>query len=178
MKIKSLLSVLMLLLSGFVMAVDYTDTAKITKIEEIYKTVQTQKPYQYCREVAVHPDYRGDGSATNELIGGILGGAIGNQFGKGSGKDVATVAGALLGASLANDDEVAALKRNNPKGVRTQEVCETRYDYKSQERFSHYLVTYNYQGVDHTYQSSYKPKGDTINVKVMVRVKPENSYRR
>jgi uncharacterized protein YcfJ len=44
-------------------------------------------------------------SATNEIFGGILGGAIGNQFGGGSGKKVMTVAGALLGASIANDNE-------------------------------------------------------------------------
>jgi uncharacterized protein YcfJ len=36
----------------------------------------------------------GDGSATNEIFGGILGGAIGNQFGGGSGKKIMTAAGA------------------------------------------------------------------------------------
>lgn len=35
--------------------------------------------------------------------GALIGGAIGNQFGSGSGRDVATVLGALLGGSLANN---------------------------------------------------------------------------
>ena len=35
--------------------------------------------------------------------GALIGGAIGNQFGSGSGRDVATVLGALIGGSLANN---------------------------------------------------------------------------
>ncbi|AOW78652.1 hypothetical protein A3Q34_18500 [Colwellia sp. PAMC 20917] len=35
--------------------------------------------------------------------GALIGGAIGNQFGSGSGRDVATVLGALLGGSMANN---------------------------------------------------------------------------
>jgi outer membrane lipoprotein SlyB len=35
--------------------------------------------------------------------GALLGGAIGNQFGSGSGRDVATILGALLGASAASN---------------------------------------------------------------------------
>lgn len=34
--------------------------------------------------------------------GALIGGAIGNQFGGGSGRDVATVLGAIIGASAAN----------------------------------------------------------------------------
>lgn len=35
--------------------------------------------------------------------GAIIGGAIGHQFGSGSGQDVATILGALIGASIASD---------------------------------------------------------------------------
>lgn len=35
--------------------------------------------------------------------GAIIGGAIGHQFGSGSGQDVATILGALIGASIARD---------------------------------------------------------------------------
>lgn len=161
------------------LAVDYTDTAKIISTKEVYRDFQVQQPYQYCREVAMRTDYRGDGSATNELIGGIIGGAIGNQFGKGSGKDVTTIAGALLGASIANDGERRALRDNNSQGVRTKEICETRYRYDSQRRLSHYLVTYSYKGVDHTYESSFKPKSDKVSVRISVRVEPDKkNYRR
>ena len=39
--------------------------------------------------------------------GALLGGAIGNQFGRGSGRDVATILGAIIGGSIAHD--------NNPR---------------------------------------------------------------
>ncbi len=39
--------------------------------------------------------------------GALIGGVIGNQFGGGSGKDVATILGAIIGGSMANN-------RNNP----------------------------------------------------------------
>lgn len=35
--------------------------------------------------------------------GALVGGAIGNQFGRGSGRDIATILGALIGGSMAND---------------------------------------------------------------------------
>ncbi|MGL1959196.1 MAG: glycine zipper 2TM domain-containing protein [Colwellia sp.] len=35
--------------------------------------------------------------------GALIGGAIGNQFGDGSGRDVATILGAILGGSIANN---------------------------------------------------------------------------
>ena len=39
----------------------------------------------------------------NTFGGAIIGGIIGNQFGGGSGKDVATILGAIIGASIANN---------------------------------------------------------------------------
>ena len=150
----------------------YTDTADIVSTKEIYKIVQVQKPYQYCYQTEVRNNDGYDGSATNELVGGILGGVIGNQFGKGSGRDVATIAGVLLGASVASDNEKAEYRKNNPNAIKTREVCKTRYRYEDQERFSHYLVSYNYKGVDYSYHSGYKPKGDKVSVKVSVSVIP------
>jgi outer membrane lipoprotein SlyB len=35
--------------------------------------------------------------------GALMGGVIGNQFGGGSGRDVATILGAIIGGSMAND---------------------------------------------------------------------------
>ena len=70
------------------------------------KHVIKQIPYrvEVCQD-RVQP--AGDGSATNELVGALFGGAIGNSFGKGDGKDAMTLFGALMGASLAHDEEVA-----------------------------------------------------------------------
>ncbi len=43
--------------------------------------------------------------------GALIGGVIGNQFGGGSGKDVATILGAIIGGSMANN------RNNQPKKV-------------------------------------------------------------
>ncbi len=43
--------------------------------------------------------------------GALIGGVIGNQFGGGSGKDVATILGAIIGGSVANN------RNNQPKKV-------------------------------------------------------------
>lgn len=43
--------------------------------------------------------------------GALIGGVIGNQFGGGSGKDVATILGAVIGGSMANN------RHNQPKKV-------------------------------------------------------------
>jgi uncharacterized protein YcfJ len=88
----------------------YTDNAQVVSIEDVYREHTIKQPYQDCYTKEFRQRVSGDGSATNEIFGGILGGAIGNQFGGGSGKKVMTVAGALLGASIANDNERVGYK--------------------------------------------------------------------
>jgi len=69
-------------------------------------------------------------------------GAIGNQFGKGDGKDAMTLFGALMGASLAHDDQIA-------KGpTRTVTVCdiETRYEESVSKAYSHSTISFTAKG--------------------------------
>ena len=107
-----------------------------------YKTIIKQIPYrvEVCQD-RVQP--AGDGSATNELVGALFGGAIGNSFGKGDGKDAMTLFGALMGASLAHDDEL----KNNP-GTRTVTVCDvqTRYEESTSKAYSHSTITFSSNG--------------------------------
>lgn len=109
---------------------------------DTYKTVIKQIPYrvEVCQD-KIQP--AGDGSATNELVGALFGGAIGNSFGKGDGKDAMTLFGALMGASLAHDDELA----NNP-GTKTVTVCDvqTRYEEEVSEVYSHSTITFRLEG--------------------------------
>ena len=111
-------------------------------ITETYKTVIKQIPYrvEVCQD-RVQP--AGDGSATNELVGALFGGAIGNSFGKGDGKDAMTLFGALMGASLAHDDEL----KKNP-GTKTVTVCDvqTRYEESTSEVYSHSTITFELAG--------------------------------
>ena len=115
-----------------------TDTAVVF---DHYKNVIQQTPYrvEVCQDRVQHS---GDGSATNELVGALFGGAIGNSFGKGDGKDAMTLFGALMGASLAHDDELA-------KGpTKTVTVCdvETRYEESVSEVYSHSTITFSSNG--------------------------------
>lgn len=164
MKLKTLSVMPLLLISSMSFAGSYTDTATVNSVDKIYKTHTIREPYQDCYIKEFYQG-EGDGSATNEIVGGLFGGLIGNQFGDGSGKDAMTVAGALLGASLAHDDELAKAKTGR---VVSREVCETKYRSETQKRLSHYRVEYEYDGRTFTYTTKNKPYGDRIKIKVEV----------
>ena len=106
-----------------------------------YKTVVKQMPYEVEVCKRVHQG-TGDGSATNEIIGAIFGGAIGNQFGDGDGKDAMTLAGIILGASLAHDDELA----QGPGVITTKCYIETRYQESVHKVYSHSTLTFRSNG--------------------------------
>jgi uncharacterized protein YcfJ len=137
---KKLIALFMIALSTTTMASNpySTDTAVVF---DHYKNVIQQTPYrvEVCQDRVQHS---GDGSATNELVGALFGGAIGNSFGKGDGKDAMTLFGALMGASLAHDDELA-------KGpTRTVTVCdiETRYEESVSKAYSHSTISFTAKG--------------------------------
>ena len=139
---KKLIALFTIALSTTTMAATPIQNGMVT---DTYKTIIKQIPYrvEVCQDKVQHS---GDGSATNELVGALFGGAIGNSFGKGDGKDAMTLFGALMGASLAHDDEVA-------KGpTRTVTVCdvETRYEESVSEVYSHSTITFSLKGRDYS----------------------------
>ena len=162
--IKSLVLISFFLGTQLVMAGSFTDYATVTSVEKVYKQYMTEEPYQECY-IKETLQNQGDGSATNEIMGAILGGAIGNQFGEGEGKEVMTLAGIVLGASLANDAEKA---NSTGQVVVSQEVCETKVRKSIEKRLSHYLVHIDYEGRDLTFTSKKRPYDDVIKVKVTV----------
>ena len=115
-------------------------------VTDNYKTIIKQIPYrvEVCQD-RVQP--AGDGSATNELVGALFGGAIGNSFGKGDGKDAMTLFGALMGASIAHDEEL----KNNP-GTKTVTVCDvqTRYEESTSKVYSHSTITFSMKGIKYS----------------------------
>ena len=139
---KKLIALFTIALSTTTMAATPIQNGMVT---DTYKTIIKQIPYrvEVCQDKVQHS---GDGSATNELVGALFGGAIGNQFGKGDGKDAMTLFGALMGASLAHDDELA-------KGpTRTVTVCdvETRYEESRSKVYSHSTITFIHKGKRHS----------------------------
>ena len=147
-----------------VIAGSFTDYASVTSVEKVYKQYMVEEPYQECY-IKETLQNQGDGSATNEIMGAILGGAIGNQMGKGEGKEVMTLAGIVLGASMANDAEKA---NSTGQVVVSQEVCETKVRTSFEKRLSHYLVHIDYEGRDLSFTSKKRPYDDVIKVKVTV----------
>ena len=139
---KKLIALFTIALSTTTMAATPIQNGMVT---DAYKTIIKQMPYrvEVCQDRVQHS---GDGSATNELVGALFGGAIGNSFGKGDGKDAMTLFGALMGASLAHDDELA-------KGpTRTVTVCdvETRYEESRSKVYSHSTITFIHKGKRHS----------------------------
>ena len=165
--VKSLVLISLFLGSQLVIAGSYTDYATVTAVEKVYKQYRTEEPYQECY-IQETLQNAGDGSATNEIFGAILGGAIGNKLGENSsdsGKDVLTLAGIVLGASMANDAEKA---NSTGQVMVSQEVCETKVKTSIVKKLSHYLVHINYEGRDLSFTSKKRPYDDIIKVKVTV----------
>ena len=141
--LKSLLVVYFSLLTQMSLAGSFIDSASVVSVDKVYKQVRVEEPYQECY-IKETVQNNGDGSATNEIIGGVIGGAIGNKLGKGDGNDIMTLAGILMGASIANDAEKAAA--NGKQTIVSQEVCEKKVRQKIEKRLSHYKVTVDYNG--------------------------------
>jgi uncharacterized protein YcfJ len=165
--VKSLVLISLFLGTQLAIAGSFTDYATVNSVEKVYKQYRTEEPYQECY-IQETLQNAGDGSATNEIVGAILGGAIGNKIGENSsdsGKDVLTLAGIVLGASMANDAEKA---NSTGQVMVSQEVCETKVKTSFVNKLSHYLVHINYEGRDLSFTSKKRPYDDVIKVKVTV----------
>ena len=164
---QSLILISLFLGTQMVIAGSYTDFATVTSVEKVYKQYRVEEPYKECY-IKETLQNQGDGTATNEILGAILGGAIGNKIAEDSsdtGKDVMTLAGIVLGASMASDAEKA---NSTEQVVVSQEVCETKVRTKYEKRLCHYLVHIDYEGRDIDYTSKKRPYDDVIKVKVTV----------
>ena len=142
----------------------FTDKADVLNVEEVLKTRLYQTPYEECwsEDIPVYSQHT-DNSYTDEIFGGILGGVIGNQLGSGRGNKAMTVAGTLLGASIANDGKSAS----SSKVVSYKQIqrCETRYKQERRESVDYYVVKATYNDREFTFKSS-TPPGASINVSV------------
>ena len=163
--LKSSIIVFFLSVTQMSYAGSFIDSATVVSVDKVYKQVRVEEPYQECY-IKETVQNNGDGSATNEIIGGVIGGAIGNQFGDGSGKDIMTLAGIQMGASIANDAEKASA--NSKQTIVSQEVCEKKVRQKIEKRLSHYKVTVDYNGTEVSFSSKRRPYDDVIKVEVSV----------
>lgn len=182
-----LIAFLLFWLSSIALA-DYSDSAEITNITKIYHSVQVKKPYQYCYEVPINQQHQdiSDKILANKFFNRILNSTFSKQSGEILKQDIAqfartlyapiakqnypTASSTTLTSTQTTTNNTIPIVKAPPLQMR--EVCEMRYRYDYEQRLSYYLIKYNYKGVDHTYQSRHKPKKDTVNLRVNVRVVP------
>ena len=146
----------------------YYAYAKVTDVQPIVRIVQVSTPRKACWDEPVrYKTYRrGYRSFTPAVVGGILGGVVGNQFGSGSGQTAMTIAGSLLGVSIARD----AVYRGQGGSRSVSELsrrCEIEEVLHEEERVEGYRVTYRFQGRDYVTRMAADP-GDEIRVRVQV----------
>lgn len=148
----------------------YLDYAKVVGVDPIVEVVRVEDPREVCwTENVTYTRPRGNPSVTPEILGVIIGGVVGNQFGRGRGKDLATVAGAALGGTIAHDRKLSRHGSGYDTYTEPVQRCETRSDYYEEERIVGYDVAYRYNGkVYHTRMD--RDPGDTIRVQVGVSV--------
>lgn len=144
------------------------DEAEVVAAVPVYETVSREVPVQACRQEQVAYGSATRRSATGPILGAIIGGALGNAVGhEKRNKQVGTVVGAVLGGSIGAD--ISRRHRNGPVEYRTQEVCDTRYEVRSEEQLAGYDVRYLYAGT--TYQTR-MPRDPGSTLRVRVRVSP------
>lgn len=114
---------------------------------------------------------RTEGGVAAGIVGGLIGGLIGHQFGDGDGRKILTVAGAMLGASIARD-HVRADSGRYPHHVSDTHIHDVRHCTESRRTrrvrgVNGYDVTYRYQGgVFHKWMETHP--GEVVRVHVAV----------
>jgi uncharacterized protein YcfJ len=141
--------------------------AKVVDVDPIYREVRVRAPRQVCEEVPVveRTHYRGGPDPGRVLVGAVIGGVIGHQFGSGRGNDVATAAGAFIGANEAAQNSYRSGRVVEREVLETR--CETVREARYESRVEGYDVTYRYQGRLYHTRTNYDP-GRRIRVRVDV----------
>jgi uncharacterized protein YcfJ len=126
------------------------DEAKVTSVRAVYGT-----PDQRCWAEQQEAS-RGGANIPGAIVGGLLGGVIGHQVGSGRGNTLATAGGAVAGAAIG-----ANVGRDRSDGyAHAVQRCD---NVAASGTPDHWDVTYDYRGVEHRMQTTYRP-GPTVTV--------------
>ncbi len=149
------------------------DYARVLSVEPVIRYVTVTTPVQECWDDVQTYSTRNyqPGRAGKTLFGAIVGGVIGHQFGSGRGNDAATVAGALLGAGIANEAARNAPIYQTTRNSRPVRRCETNYQSHEEQRIDGYEVIYAYNGRKYGTRTPYDP-GKRIRIRVDVSPAP------
>jgi len=139
--------------------------ARVLDAQPVYQQVRIPERENVCWDEQVYRKVPERRSAAPAILGAILGGVIGHQVGDGRGRDIATVAGAALGASVATQEQY----RRYPERYysTTEQRCETRTSWRHEDRVVAWDVDYEIYGEVHQARLREQP-GDRIRVRVGV----------
>lgn len=148
----------------------FSDYARVTHVEPIYRTVQVSRPHEECREEEVYypsgSRHGGGNTALSMIVGGALGGVLGHNISR-HHRDTGKIAGAVIGSAIGH--EVAENKRGRQSYRHAyEERCRTVNEHYSEEKLEGYYVTYRYHGETLTTRMNRDP-GDRLKVRVSVR---------
>lgn len=146
----------------------FQDSAKVVRVEPIYRTVEITTPERHCWDEEVQRYQSNNHSYTGTVLGGLIGGVVANKVsrGHGRGRDVATVAGALLGSAIGHD--ISHQKAGGYATSSMERRCEVTQRTAHEEELVGYDVTYRYKGRLFTTRTQEDP-GERIPVRVDVR---------
>ncbi len=146
----------------------YTDSARVTQVQPIYRTVETSRPHRECYQEEVYrpvQSSRHENNALGIIVGGALGGALGHNISR-HHRDTATIAGAIIGSAIGHD---VSSNKHRGRGYSQgyEERCHTVSERYSEERLDGYRVTYRYQGQTFSTRMDHDP-GDRVQVRISV----------
>jgi len=141
----------------------FTDTARVTHVEPIYRTVSISRPHQECWTEEVEYTRPGHGNAAGMIIGGLIGGAIGNNI---DHSDSAPLVGALIGTAIGHD--VSGRRQGHSRHISQEERCQTVNNHYEEEQLDGYRVSYRYKGHSYTTHMDHDP-GDRIKIRANFR---------
>jgi uncharacterized protein YcfJ len=147
----------------------YTDSARVTHVQPIYRFVEVSSPQRECYQEEVYRPSRSSSDHGNNAVGMIVGGALGGALGHNISRhhrDTATIAGAVIG-SVIGHDVVGKRHRERHYSQGYEERCHTVTERRNEERIDGYRVTYRYQGEIFTTRMDHDP-GDRIQVRIRV----------
>ncbi|MGB0954528.1 MAG: glycine zipper 2TM domain-containing protein [Panacagrimonas sp.] len=160
--------------------------AEVVSAQPKYRNVRVSEPRTECWDEAVTANtnplsanqWLNQGTA-GAVIGAIAGGVVGHQFGGGSGQDVATIAGALIGAGLghkvANQNFHRSVQQTTPTTI-YEERCRTIENTRVEQRLDGYDVTYRFGGrLYHTAMQQHPGSRIAVNVNVAPATNPYQS---
>ena len=149
------------------------DYARVLSAEPIIRYVTVTTPVKECWEDTEYyrVNDRPRGIAGRTLLGAIMGGVIGHQFGGGRGNDIATVAGTIIGASVAKDAAIRRAGYSTREYSRPVTRCKTSYQSHEEERIDGYRVIYSYHGQKYATNTPEDP-GKRLRIRVDVRPAP------